>query len=1450
MITFSKSFFCGIQKIFGKAICFGTLSLVALTGFAHAGAWYVGSTSSGDSIKYKKSYFAAGTYRFTARAGAATAGKLIQMKVDGVALNSGVAVPNTGRTDTFGYVHLGTKTLAAGTHDFEVVFTNGGASLDWFMAVKDNDSSTTVKASDTAMVPPPSTGLNFFPNYAYHSSVSNGRASSMINMGYPVLDADGNPYTDEQIQAWFAIPMWRDYDRRTDRYWDMMVDTFVAMRTQSLNSWMNRSTDATNDLQDREMADFSFQPRYMKKLAEAIARNPQAANTVKTSMRWGVGELGNDFQKIYGYFPTFADATLVDYAMDYYFSPFLDNIPASMLFQPTPGEFVLMMENVYPRGVIRDGKTDVFFTNLKARIYEKYGIIPRIVTFAGSTITPATTAHIWGQVVGMGWDKPLLNSTPSSGTFFHNTSNGSRHGIKDVWLNDWNPTTNTGTGGGNSATHDSHQPRIDANGNSTWLTTLATATALGGPYIEYEGVANIAEGNSSLRSFHPEFVWPNQHIAAFRQFADPVTQTAMFEAEACDSYVKANPVGNAGGTYRREWYGPTNLDIYRPLHNIQSWKPAESGLGNLASITAGYHDSWGLDSSGTLWGHRLSGNPSLWTKVYNPAPSPFTRISLGKGYAWGMTAAGAVHRARIMNPGANYINTGWIGEGGPMAWIDAGDTEVWATDATGNVFRQALDGTDTGWTAVPGQLLDKVWVGDAHVWGIRGTTLYHAFIPTPPSTDAMTFVAVANPNNLTQLSVGADEVWGLNAAGNIFRMSASAAVGIWESVTGPGVAVTSLDVGGNHVWCLGGTTPYFCKLEGFLVNDTPMAPLGLRAQSRSGQTQLSWVPVTGATSYTIQRSTSSGGSYTTVGTSSTPTFLNTGLTNGTTYYYKVTATTSVGTSPASEVYSTQPVATTSTPTGLTATAVSLGQINLSWANAGGANTAGYIIESSFATNPRSFRTLARIIGNTTTTYSDTSLHAGTGYSYRIRAYNSNLVETANSNFVNATTQGGSTIHINFQPHEDALATPTVPGYAVDFGQQYGTEQTVGNSLHGGPQQIGTAAAMYGWNSDNKGQTRQRGVNSNELLDTVVLWRKDATWSIAVPNGNYNVLVAIGDNQDTVSSTVNVNGVNYWTNQTLAPNQFVNLTHTVSVTNGKITLDQGGAPNNSVRLNYVQITPTSFPSNPPTGLTGVSGNAQSALSWNAVAGATGYQISRATSPHGPFAVVASPTSNSFTDTGLGNRAMTYYYKVSAIVGGVPTRTSDAIGTMPGTYQSPWLAQSIGGSPGDGGNQHWNSGELLFTLFARGADIHNTTDQFRYVYQTATGDCSIITRVYGVQNVDPWTKAGIMIRETLASGARNVAMVVSPSSGMRFQYRSITDGNTASAGASGAAPLWLKLTRVGNVFTGYSSVDGTVWTQLGSPQTIAMSSTTYIGLALTSHDSNMWAKATFDSVLATP
>jgi endo-1,4-beta-xylanase len=88
----------------------------------------------------------------------------------------------------------------------------------------------------------------------------------------------------------------------------------------------------------------------------------------------------------------------------------------------------------------------------------------------------------------------------------------------------------------------------------------------------------------------------------------------------------------------------------------------------------------------------------------------------------------------------------------------------------------------------------------------------------------------------------------------------------------------------------------------------PPAPTGLVATAGNAQVQLSWNASTGATAYNVKRATTNGGPYTTVATIPGTSFTNTGLTNGTTYFFVVSATNSNGESANSSQVSATPQA--------------------------------------------------------------------------------------------------------------------------------------------------------------------------------------------------------------------------------------------------------------------------------------------------------------------------------------------------------------------------------------------------------------------------------------------------------------------------------------------------------------------------------------------------------------
>ncbi|MCC7377720.1 MAG: hypothetical protein IT581_23865, partial [Verrucomicrobiales bacterium] len=269
---------------------------------------------------------------------------------------------------------------------------------------------------------------------------------------------------------------------------------------------------------------------------------------------------------------------------------------------------------------------------------------------------------------------------------------------------------------------------------------------------------------------------------------------------------------------------------------------------------------------------------------------------------------------------------------------------------------------------------------------------------------------------------------------------------------------------------------------------------------------------------------------------------------------------------------------------------------------------------------------------------------------------------------------------------------------------------------------------------------------------------------------------------------------------------------------------------------------------PTGLAAQAGNSQVSLSWNASPGASSYKVKRSTGSCGSYTVIQSGvTITSYVDATAGN-GTTYYYVVSAVVNGVETPNSSEVSAIPSSgLPSPWNTSDIGWTSICGGASHASGN---FTANASGEDIWNTEDGFRFVYQTASGNCSVVARVTGVDSTHPWAKAGVMIRESLSSGSKHASVFITPENGAAFQYRKSTRGTSYNDNDSGpTAPYWVKIVRSSSTFTAYRSSNGSSWSQIGSVS-ISMGSSVYIGLAVTSHDNGAVCGATFNSVTATP
>ena len=104
---------------------------------------------------------------------------------------------------------------------------------------------------------------------------------------------------------------------------------------------------------------------------------------------------------------------------------------------------------------------------------------------------------------------------------------------------------------------------------------------------------------------------------------------------------------------------------------------------------------------------------------------------------------------------------------------------------------------------------------------------------------------------------------------------------------------------------------------------------------------------------------------------------------------------------------------------------------------------------------------------------------------------------------------------------------------------------------------------------------------------------------------------------------------------------------------------------------------------------------------------------------------------------------------------------------------------------------------------------------------------------------WGKAGIMIRDTLATNSMHYSVFLTANgNALANQYRSCTNcgsGHNASPTIMDRN-MWLKITKTGNVFEAFTKkLDQDEWVKFGLTRTINFSSSSfYIGIAVTSHD----------------
>lgn len=448
-------------------------------------------------------------------------------------------------------------------------------------------------------------------------------------------------------------------------------------------------------------------------------------------------------------------------------------------------------------------------------------------------------------------------------------------------------------------------------------------------------------------------------------------------------------------------------------------------------------------------------------------------------------------------------------------------------------------------------------------------------------------------------------------------------------------------------------------------------PANLTATPGSGQVVLAWNASAGATGYKIYRSTTNGGPYNSLTDVTTTSYTNTGLANGTTYYYVVKAQNAGGISANSNQASAMPVDLMA-PVNLAASA-GYGQVALTWDAS--ANATSYNIYRS-ATNGGPYTYITNV---STPSYINASLSNATAYYYVVKAQYAQGLSAASSQASATTlaiaaptnlaaTAGGGQIALSWTASPDASSynvyRSTTDGGPYSYVTNVSSTNYVNTGLSNGTTYFFVVrASNSGANSANSNQAgatpqvaaptptptpaTQLPATPANLTASAGYGQVSLSWSTATGAASYNIY----------RSTTN--GGPYTSITNVAATSYVNS----GLISGTTYYYAIKAKNNiglSAYSNQASATPIELAA--PANLTATAGSAQAVLSWSAGAGATGYNVYRATTIGGPYTFVTDVVATNYLGTGLTNGA-SYYFVVKAKNGAVLSVNSNEAATTP-------------------------------------------------------------------------------------------------------------------------------------------------------------------------------------------
>jgi len=164
-------------------------------------------------------------------------------------------------------------------------------------------------------------------------------------------------------------------------------------------------------------------------------------------------------------------------------------------------------------------------------------------------------------------------------------------------------------------------------------------------------------------------------------------------------------------------------------------------------------------------------------------------------------------------------------------------------------------------------------------------------------------------------------------------------------------------------------------------------------------------------------------------------------------------------------------------------------------------------------------------------------------------------------------------------------------------------------------------------------------------------------------------------------------------------------------------------------------------------------------------------------------------------------------------------------------------------------------------AGGEDIWEKADQFHFIFRDMTGDFDVAVRVESFAPAHLYSKAGLMVRESLTADSAHLMFVLFANNAPRnnnlgayeLQFRAAAGGACQAVYPAVRPPAppefpvafphaWLRVTRRGNEFAAFASTDGQSW-KLYAAQVLALANAVKVGPALTSHHPSLAAQASF-------